>query len=105
MKDRRKALETFLEDENINCLNPQNVDDEGTFYISQGCDCCSERGKVLYWGMGYSPSDKMVKRDYQVCGDCLYFAAYGEQIIFCFVHGPANPTVGRPFNQTREKTQ
>lgn len=61
----RQAVEDFFESEGIENL-PSHSDD--TFFTWRACDCC----KRPLGGMRYKCGE------YNICGDCLYYEAYGR---------------------------
>jgi hypothetical protein len=79
-KDYEERVARFFEEEGINNLSNDYEKDpncEGGFSW-RGCDCCGNPlGNTLYDANGWNPTEKQVQ-EYQVCGDCLYYAEYGQ---------------------------
>jgi len=78
-----RDVAAFMKSEGLNCLSVA-VDSgaEATsepYFSSRQCDCCgSTLGGDRYKCSGFNPTTQEIQDDYEVCTDCVYYAAYGE---------------------------
>lgn len=78
-----EMVAAFLEREDIESLaaiyHPNTTDlDNESHFSHRRCECCNrpEAGK-RFKAAGYNPETKEVL-EYDICWDCLYYAAYGQ---------------------------
>lgn len=70
------TIDDFFKYEGINCLN--QVEDTEAYFSNEECDCCGTwLAGYRVEACGYHPESKEVFY-YNVCPECLYVAAYGE---------------------------
>lgn len=89
-QDYEKAVKAFFDREGINNLSIATSEEtpvccacneEHSFepYFSwESCECCGDTaGGNRYHANGYNPKDQEAYC-YEVCSDCIYYAAYGQ---------------------------
>ena len=76
---RAKKCEAFLKHNEVNCCTIIDNADEGSFNPN-GCDCCNSLATTTYDCNGYAPKTKEVFELGSVCGDCIQYFYYGEEV-------------------------
>lgn len=76
-----QAVANFMEREglgNLSTVADENGSSESHFSWLP-CDCCGRKeGGERENCNGYNPSNQIVKGDYSICLDCVYYAEYGR---------------------------
>ena len=73
--DYEAKVHAFFEREGI--TNLTFAPDAEEFFSWKSCECCkSSLGGIRFEATGYNPSTGEIQK-YEVCPDCIYYAAYG----------------------------
>lgn len=82
-QEYQESVAHFFKSEGVNNLSvktdPETGETEEPYFSASQCDCCgSTLGGDRYNCDGFNPETKEVQDGYEVCTDCVYYAAYGE---------------------------